>query len=120
MKPEGFIAEVEQTENTEASDRGGFLQERPEITCGLHPPGLSWATCVLRSPLPGFPPYASYYISVVGPTLMVWQCKLLLFFCSKSYAAVVLLMRHLEQDKSDHMDSRVQTNLDIAESSLQE
>ncbi|KAG6762437.1 hypothetical protein POTOM_032937 [Populus tomentosa] len=114
MKPEGFIAEVEQTENTEASDRGGFLQERPEITCGLHPPGLSWATCVLRSPLPGFPPYASYYISVV------WQCKLLLFFCSKSYAAVVLLMRHLEQDKSDHMDSRVQTNLDIAESSLQE
>ncbi|KAJ6989196.1 hypothetical protein NC653_021934 [Populus alba x Populus x berolinensis] len=29
------------------------------------------ATCVLRSPLPGSPPYASYYISVVGPTLMV-------------------------------------------------
>jgi hypothetical protein len=69
--PAAFITEVEQTEDTEASDRGGFLQERPEITCGLHPPGLSWATCVLRSPLPGFPPYASYYISVVGPALMV-------------------------------------------------
>jgi hypothetical protein len=29
-------------------------------------------------------------------------------------------MRHLEQDKSNHTDSRVQTYLDIAESSLQE
>ncbi|KAL3582786.1 hypothetical protein D5086_017118 [Populus alba] len=34
--PEGFIAEVEANGRHERRpDRGGFLQERPEITCGL-------------------------------------------------------------------------------------
>ncbi|CAK7330693.1 unnamed protein product, partial [Dovyalis caffra] len=55
-------------EDKEAYDCGGFLQERPGITCERHPPGFFCATCVLRSPLPGFPPYL--HVSG-GPTLMV-------------------------------------------------